>query len=956
MLKKLFLLLIIVRCLVTTAYSQSAYWQQQVNVDIDVTLHDDDHHLDGFIRIEYFNNSPDTLRFIWLHVWPNAYKNDRTAFSDQLLQNGSTRFYFSERGERGYINQLEVKVDGTLAKLEDHPQHQDILKIVLPQPLAPGNKAIVQTPFHVQLPHNFSRGGHVGQSYQVTQWYPKPAVYDRNGWHPMPYLDQGEFYSEFGNYKVQITLPKNYVVAATGELQDDSEKQWLANLANTQLIVPPPLSKKKVAVKPGAIKIQEMVSASLPELKTIRFIQDSVHDFAWFADKNFTLQQDSVQLPGGRHIKLAVYWPNTTGHTLNPGKSLAVIKKSILTRSNWLGEYPYRHFTLVQAPMGFPGGMEYPTIAAITRVKEEAVLEKTIEHEIGHQWNYGILATNERANPWMDEGINSYYGDRFQDTMQQNNSSPAPGKQGFFQQRVPENLEEVAFATIAVNKKDQPINTRSDSFNVFNYQLAAYYKAARWLQQLESKLGKGLFDKAMQEYYRRWKFKHPYPSDFKAVMEEVSGRALDDHFRLLDSTGLLPSPQINKTTRFTSFFNLTKPGQYHTISAAPMVGFNWYDQALIGGILHNYTLPAEKFQFFVAPLYGTGSKQLNGLGRMSYHWWPGNSNTMAIVSIAGASFSGDSFTDSAGNTTYQRFSKLVPSLKIIFPNRDPQSQFSSFLQWKTFLIREQGLLFSRNTMGGPDVITFPATGRYLNQLRFVVQQQRVLYPYDAELKIEQGKGFVRLALTGNYFFNYASKGGINVRGFAGKFVYIGEKTFLRQFDTDRYHLNMSGPKGEEDYTYSDYFVGRNEFTKMPSQQIMQRDGFFKVRTDLLSNKIGKSDDWLGALNVTADIPGQYNPLRVLPVPLPLKLFIDVGTYAGAWQSTAGTGKFIYDAGLQLSLFSNVVNIYVPILYSKVYSDYFKSTITEKRFLKNISFSIDIQQLTMKKLFPQFPAN
>jgi len=193
---------------------------------------------------------------------------------------------------------------------------------------------------------------------------------------------------------------------------------------------------------------------------------------------------------------------------------------------------------------------------------------------------------------------------------------------------------------------------------------------------------------------------------------------------------------------------------------------------------------------------------------------------------------------------------------------------------------------------------------------------------------------------------------MNVRLFTGKFFYLGDKTYLKQYQTDSYHLNMSGAKGYEDYTYSNYFAGRNEFEKFYSQQIMQRDGFFKVRTDLLSSKIGKTDNWLAAANFTTDVPKAINILKILPFKIPLKAFVDVGTYAESWQKNAASGKFIYDAGLQLSFFKDIVQVYIPILYSKVYRDYFKSTITEKRFLKNISFSIDIQNFSLKKLVPQ----
>jgi hypothetical protein len=426
----------------------------------------------------------------------------------------------------------------------------------------------------------------------------------------------------------------------------------------------------------------------------------------------------------------------------------------------------------------------------------------------------------------------------------------------------------------------------------------------------------------MQRYYQQWKFKHPSPADFKKSMEATSGQNLDKTFALLSKKGDLPV-EPKKSFRLGSFFNLKASDQHHAVFLAPLAGFNYYDKLMVGGLIHNYTLPAEKFQFLLAPLYATGSKQANGLGRISYSWFPGSNGVKAELSLAGASFSGDSFTDSTSNTKYLRFAKLVPSFKLIFANKNPGSHLLKYLQWKTFLIREQGLLFTRDTINDIDIINYPSANRYVNQLRFVVDNNRVLYPYHGEMQLEQGKDFARLAFTGNYFFNYVKGGGMNVRIFAGKFFYLTDNTYLKQFETDRYHLNMTGPKGYEDYTYSDYFVGRNEFEKYGSQQIMQRDGFFKVRTDLLNSKIGKTDNWLAAANFTSDIPEKYNPLKVLPFKIPLKLFLDIGSYAEAWKNTTGNSRFVYDAGLQVSLFSNTLNIYIPFLYSKLYKDYIK---------------------------------
>ena len=174
-------------------FAQTNYFQQQVDYKIEVTLDDTLHHLNGIIRINYSNDSPDTLDGIYFHLWPNAFRNKETAFAKQKLRDGDTRFYFSDQSSMGFIDGLAFKVDGVNASLVYDQEHVDIAYLKLPKSLKPQQSIKIETPFIVKVPKSYSRLGHVGQSYQITQWYPKPAVYDQNGWHPMPYLDRGEF-------------------------------------------------------------------------------------------------------------------------------------------------------------------------------------------------------------------------------------------------------------------------------------------------------------------------------------------------------------------------------------------------------------------------------------------------------------------------------------------------------------------------------------------------------------------------------------------------------------------------------------------------------------------------------------------------------------------------------------------------------------------------------------------
>ena len=941
--KKL-LLAAIFHLFLITCYSQPKYWQQEVNYTIEVSLNDKVHELSGFEKIEYINNSPDTLKFIWFHIWPNAYKNDKTAFSDQMLEDGNTKFYFSDKEQKGYINRLDFKVNNVTASTEDHPEHIDIIKLILPSPLAPGQKILITTPFHERLPFNFSRGGHDGQSYQVTQWYPKPAVYDRNGWHPMPYLDQGEFYSEFGSFDVSITVPSNYVVAATGELQNADEKEWLKT-RSTFTWNP---TKKKVKTKAGSYKtIYDAFPPSSSEIKILRYKQNNIHDFAWFADKRFIVNQDTCRLASGKVINVYTYYTPTYKNTW--GHSLLYAKDAVHHYSELVGEYPYNVVSAVQGPASFGGGMEYPTITVISPLGGPIELDVTIAHEIGHNWFYGILASNERVHPWMDEGINSYYEWLYTKKKYDRSSD-------FFRAQDEEQLQ-----TVIANRKDQPIETSAQDFNTTNYDAIAYYKTSRWMAWLHDYLGDAVFNKAMHEYYRQWQFKHPQPEDLKKVFAEVSGNDLDSAFSLLNQKGYLPGKEprgVQLRSPFSPTFSMKRLEGKTVVAISPAVGYNYYDKVMIGALITNFRAPANRFQFLLAPMYATGSKKMSGLGFINEAFFPQKIFRKINLGINASTFTMDDFSDGKGNKTLLRFQKIVPNLRLTLKEKNARSTRTRFIQFKSFLIGEDQLHFFADTIRnppGPDTVIYKNNtvreNRVLNQLMFVVANDRALYPYRGEFKVEQGKDFVRAGFTGKYFFNYVKGGGLDLRLFGGKFFYLGSKTITKEFNTDRYHLNMTGANGSEDYSYSDYFIGRNEFEGMPSQQIMVRDGAFKVRTDLLAEKVGKTDDWLMSLNLTSSLPRAIDPFTLLPkeFPMQLKVFADIGTYAEPWKKNSTTDRFLFDAGLQLSILKETINIYLPLIYSKVFKEYFQSTLPKQnRVFKIMSFSIDIANFSLRK--------
>ncbi|HZF65802.1 MAG TPA: hypothetical protein VEZ55_15010, partial [Chitinophagaceae bacterium] len=352
---------------------------------------------------------------------------------------------------------------------------------------------------------------------------------------------------------------------------------------------------------------------------------------------------------------------------------------------------------------------------------------------------------------------------------------------------------------------------------------------------------------------------------------------------------------------------------------------------------------------------GTGSKQVNGLGRLSYSLHGAGLFRRTEFFLNTSTFSMNEYIDSFGKKHIARFQKLVPGVRLTFKEHDARSTVRKHLTWKTFLIREGNFRFGTDTTiintdtSYAEAISIRSSERFVNQLQFTYENHRVLYPFDVRITIEQMKDLIRPVATANYFFNYRKEGGLNVRVFAGKIFYTNGRSQSKSFRNDRYHLNMTGPDGYEDYTYSNYFIGRNKFEGLPSQQIMMRDGGFKFRTNLLGNEVGKTDRWLTALNFNSTVPAHLNPLSVLPVKIPLRLFADIGTYADAWDRESEKDRFLFDAGLQFSLLHDVVNIYVPLIYSKVYREYFKSYLSEKRLLKTISFSINLNPPALRKL-------
>jgi hypothetical protein len=514
-----------------------AYFQQEVNYKIKVELNDEQHILNGFEEFEYINHSSETLNELFIHLWPNAYKNSKTALARQLFAERNYFLLWAPQKEKGSIDSIQFTVDDQKVVWSQYEDFEDIVIVKLNTPLSPGGRIVVKTPFRVKLPSGkISRLGHIGESYQITQWFPKPAVYDKNGWHQMPYLNQGEFYSEFGSFDVEITLPENYVVGATGDLQTSSEIMRMDSLSKLKIN---PKSKELL----GAQNV--VFPPSSKKKKTLHYVQKNVHDFGWFADKRWHVRKGSVELP---HSKRTVTtWALFTDEQADMWEraSIKAINDGIYYYSLWTGDYPYNHCTAVDGTISAGGGMEYPNVTVIGTSGSESSLSTVIIHEVGHNWFYGILGSNERDNAWMDEGINSFFETRtvlatrgkdlsgLQMEVGGLDVSKKLGLNDFSYQYL---TEELTYLLSARSSNDQPIQLGSDEFTGMNYGTIVYKKTALAFNYLKNYLGEETFDKCMHAYFEECKFRHPGPEDIRRVFETTSGKDLKWFFEDLIGT------------------------------------------------------------------------------------------------------------------------------------------------------------------------------------------------------------------------------------------------------------------------------------------------------------------------------------------------------------------------------------------------------------------------------------
>ncbi|MEL0644382.1 M1 family metallopeptidase [Olleya sp. Ti.3.14] len=457
--------------------SKSTYWQQHVDYKMDIDMDVNTYQYNGKQTLVYTNNSPDVLNRVYYHLYFNAFQpgsemDVRSRTIEDPDRRVGDRISKLAPNEIGYIKVKSLKQDG---KTLSHETVGTVLEVDLAKPIQPGESVTFTMDFDAQVPQQIRRSGRdnaEGVALSMTQWYPKLAEYDFEGWHADPYIGR-EFHGVWGDFEVNLTIDKNYVVGGTGYQQGEAEVKG--------------------------------------NKKTLRFKAPKVHDFTWAADPDYI--HDTMQVPNGPMLHF-YYKNDLPAENLQFWKDLQPKTVQLMQYlSENVGKYPYDQYSVIQ---GGDGGMEYAMCTLITGKRSFGSLVGVTAHEMAHTWFQFLLASNEAKHEWMDEGFTSYISDYAMDAINNTNlKNPAAGAYN-------------GYYYLVKSGKEKPQSTHADRYETnMAYGITAYNKGSVFLSQLGYIIGEDNLKKTLKKYFDDFSFKHPRPLDIIRSAEKISGLELD---------------------------------------------------------------------------------------------------------------------------------------------------------------------------------------------------------------------------------------------------------------------------------------------------------------------------------------------------------------------------------------------------------------------------------------------
>ena len=482
------------------------YWQQQADYKMEVWMDVKSFQYTGTQILEYTNNSNDTLKKVFFHLFPNAFqpgsemdirlqtitdpdKRMIKTFKVEEKEVKESRIATLKPDQIGYLKISNFKQEGVVASTK---VVGTILEVTLVKPILPKSKTTFSLDFVGQVPEQIRRSGRnssEGVALSMTQWYPKICEFDFEGWHADPYIGR-EFHGVWGNYDVKISIDKNYTIGASGYLQNKNEIGH--GYQDTGIEVKHSKKTKNL---------------------TWHFVAPMVHDFAWGADNNYIHDK----IIGENGVELHFFYKNDK-EIIENWKDMQPKTAELLSFFNKaIGTYPYKQYSVIQ---GGDGGMEYAMCTLITGKRSLPSLVGVTAHEMAHSWFQHILATNESKHEWMDEGFTSFISD-----LAMTEVMPSKNKKD---DENPFLSSYNNYFYMVTTGKEQPQSTHADRYDEnMVYGISSYSKGTVFLTQLGYLIGAENMMKTLKRYYHDYKFTHPTPNDFKRTAERVSGAVLD---------------------------------------------------------------------------------------------------------------------------------------------------------------------------------------------------------------------------------------------------------------------------------------------------------------------------------------------------------------------------------------------------------------------------------------------
>ena len=974
--------LIALACLFALNLFAQSNFQQKVDYTLKAELDTLSRVLKVQASLHYYNNSPDTLNKLILHTWMNAFRDRNSEYARQQVQLGFRDFHFASEEDRGYYRELEFIRDNQKLNYSSFEDKVDIVELELDKAINPGDSSQISINYILQLPVAFDRPGYAQELYRMTQWYPKAAVYNQNAWHPMSYLSMGEFFSEFGDYEVELILPVSFSAAFTGT-EDNSRSS--INIAD--------------------------------RTRSIFINATNVHDFAWFASESYVPYRESLERDD-RSIAINLFvheenndWPSY----------FEMAKRAMHFLSDQICEYDWPQITIVESGFGEASGMEYPMITILDTRSGKQHTDHLIVHELAHQWFYGMLASNERKDPWIDEGFASFYDNKYINTYYRSKiydevidelklvSRPS-GFHVLDQTLI--HLDRIGWSECILNS--------SDTDDPLNYMMNNYTGMSNFLSYLEGYLGNRKFDAAVKELFKKYKFRHIAKSELKETFESVAGEDLSWFFefllensdpidfkcgrfskhgescsftagvpvakefpfklQLLDKDNRILSTEWKKTTgmedicieleceaceriiingetgllesnyrnnsndhdkiNFPSprIVNILEHPQKKTFGIIPHVFNNAYDGFLLGLTTYSPVFPQSRFRYSISPSFALSSQSIAGVFNIEKDFRLDHLSSIRKIRLGlhGRQFS--YFKNESILPNPLAYRKLNPSIALHF-GENYSEPISLEYQWHS--ISQDFSQFENSE--------FVESTRNFSVHRLILRKEKhdairsnktiVALQYESYSDIlEREKHYLRLELELDKAFYYSRQFRAYARIFTGWFP-INTDRLSNSFSSvfTRGSFALSG-QGFTDQLFSQYYFERSGSLDSRSSQVSIMDAGFKTVLESPAT-LGMSNDFITSANLRIDLP------VYLPSQLRLRAYFDA-----AWSRVPGDvsdqleGKIFYSGGLALEV-NDIIGLYLPLVNSKeIDRAYGNSNIFER-----MSFKLDLTKINFWRL-------